>query len=60
MKRWRIEIDYLFGLTAIVEVEANTARKAEIKAKEKLKKEKGDYFMFTKSIEIIEEKSING
>ena len=32
IKKWKVTLDYLFGLITTVEVEANTERKARLKA----------------------------
>ena len=55
MKKWKVNIDYLFGCEFIdVVVKANTERKARIRALEKLKKERGDHMMSVCSVTLLE------
>lgn len=56
MKKWEVDIDYLFGLHTTVIVEANTQRKAEMKAKDKVKKEKNCSIVFVGNCKLLEDK----
>lgn len=55
IKKWEVDVDYLFGLHTKVIVKANTQRKAEIIAMNKVKKEKKCSIVFIGSCKLITE-----
>lgn len=61
IKKYKCKVDYLNGCEFFdVIVKANTERKARIKAKEKVIKEKGNHFCMVCGCEEIMEDSANG
>lgn len=55
IKKWEVDVNYNFGLHTKVMVKANTQRKAEIIAMDKVKKEKNCSIVFVGSCKLMED-----